>query len=456
MLMRWLVLSFLILFFSFFSYCENIQTFTISDYLKESLSFDLELKEAELNEKKALNQYSQMADFYSSELRLGPFYDDRSVSDTTGFARPYNQWGVAGNFRQYLPTGTSLSATLSRPIRSNLSTTNNYDISLTQNLGKNFFGIQDRKISSAYEKLHEASVIKLNYQKQISCTKLSKNYIDTYLNQEQLKIHKSISDQAKELKKISDSLFNNRLIRKIEWLSSQSDAIDRDSNFEEQKENYAKSMQKLFFYSESHPKILVSPESEFKKMRTPNSDEHPLTQHYLKTSEAYEELSRYFDQQNSFDLELNYSTRWSQIGLTFGSPQLVNDQNIKLNLIIPIWSEKITSEELRAKAEADYNSLQARLRILNTKQTLDEIIRKKELYKKLSEQSSDKVKLYKTQISEAQRLYQSGKMEYDEYLRYRDKFYQESLNKLKQQANYWTAIIDEKLERGIAPSFCEG
>ena len=179
---------------------------------------------------------------------------------------------VSGTYTQNFPTGTSLELSgqkfleVANPLFS--STDRQYSATISQDLFRNAFGEVQK--SQAKKAQKDLEVAELEFRQSIvgACEEAFNLYVDTFIQQEVSQLLDSQLRDAKQALRISMRLYKDRLITKIDKLSSESDYINTKNEAERAKQRLVNGKRQILAYLDrgSLEMALVDPSG---KLETP-------------------------------------------------------------------------------------------------------------------------------------------------------------------------------------------
>jgi outer membrane protein TolC len=433
----------------------TISQWSFSSYLKEFLEEDENYVRAKLDKKVSESQYLVASDLFQNTLTLQPTYLKTKTLYSDGATPNVEQSrkSLQGGFQQLLPTGTSINFEGTHflddvdPFLGGLN--KQYNGTIEQSLWRNAFGYGSRsKRASADSNVqgfaHAEEKALLN-----SCINAAELYLSAYLGQEKRKIRDDAFQDSKKALDIAKRGFNQRLLRKIDYLSARADFLQVQAQQIKAALEQEKSLSTLniriarwttpqlvplqqpddFFNSINYPKVFIK-------------DEVPA----YKESLAKVESGRYdyyaLKSENRTRVNLGLSAgRSTRLGATPSSPTFTNTNNdfvqIYLKLELPVIN-KTQDGNIGAsyyqwqKSENEAHLVEKDLR----DQFIQLQIEQQRLSKEL-EFSKENQDIKKQQFEEAKRLLSAGKLDFVDYIRYRDIYLEEKENTLNIKSNLW-------------------
>jgi len=435
---------------------------SLAHYLSVLLEQNEELKSAELNVKIANENLRITEDLYQTSVTVTP-------SQTTSnyqFSKDTKTTDVNFELSQLLPTGTNVSLKGTRILDNSLEQRSYQgstdSIVITQPLYKNSFGELFRKDISAAEFALAASKKQRDLQKINTCLQGIESFASTYRFQEQVKIYTEIEKTSGNLLALANRLRKKRLIRKLDLLSARADYLRIHSLLLEAQKDHQQSISTLSQYlnsnetnKENETLFLANPTMGFRKFPHLITFNVSTNASYLESinilrSKELAVKAAQSTARSDVDLFLETGNTKGRVEINSGYPKF-EDSFVTVGLK---WTLPLNNQTLKANiAKADFERQIAQnnisLKERNLKSEFEQlIIQIKNLNQQLtiSKSKSDK---YRDQVKEADRLLNAGKLEFEEYYRYRDALLNENIDALKLKQSYWQqksllAAIDHK------------
>ncbi|HSA31651.1 MAG TPA: TolC family protein [Candidatus Omnitrophota bacterium] len=222
-----------------------------------------------------------------------------------------------------LPSGTTLETDWTNNRGSSNSSSNitspYYDstaeIALTQELGKNFFGLQDRgKIKITRLEIENAEFTSMDKIEGL-ITDVQKVYWDLVLQHERVSIEEDMFQQAKRLYDLNSEKFRDGLIEKPELLDSEANyhlranAVMQAGNILATKESTLELLLNLEQVS-----VRVIPSEGFNVDQQPVEEETPSLEKAFSNRYDYQQAKKMIEARK-IELSLNTNNLWPQIDL---------------------------------------------------------------------------------------------------------------------------------------------
>jgi outer membrane protein TolC len=443
-------------------------TIDFSRFLKDYLATSSESLAARRQLSMAERQRVQQTDLWQSRLTASENLAFES-QNFEGGGRPDTNFrtnNITGRLTQNFPTGTVFEVTGQKFIEAQNPLFNaidrRYSASLTQDLLKNSFGKSQRAQADQGE--NDYAVAELQYRQAIvnSCEEAFQLYTETFIQQEVVALlEKQLKDAQKALK-ISRQLFRDRLINKVDQLTSESDFIDTRLQVEQAQQqliNRKRQIQAFFNHAPVGDFVLQDP-STFLKASLVSSQGPTLTEVILQRRVASQDLA----------VEKARSDRWTdlQLGLeageTFGrlafNGPLVNynEQFLRANLSVGFDLVNNTENANLKNAIYQKNSLEKEKSTLaRTQRTkIDGLTAMNDLLHQQLKSSQKQAALLKEKMQIAFNQMKRARLDFQNYLLHRNAYLSQKRNNLDLQKDLWlNQLALQKEFAHQAPELCE-
>ena len=434
-------------------YAAEARAVQLREFQKLFQEKDETLKKAEallrMAEAEAQSTKSQI---WSSTLWLEPSLKTQDMQlppFSTNFKNEGTQFEFA--LKQEFPTGTSLSATATKFWQKEYSgITDQVDsrqtLTLSQNLWQDAFGASRRATSEASEHMLKSQKQQFEAEKGANCITGLKLYLKSWLAQEKSKYRSDMYSASKESRSRTDVQYKKRLAKKLDWIASQADAaraedILRQAQFEErQAKEELRSVVAL-----STPVQLATPAKELAgAMRVDfiPSDAAQLDVDLKAAEEATlaaqkKERAAYWNSRIPVTLFATVGTENGKLVASSVREYSGKLWQVGLKLVLPIHDPARESTYTKAHQERVRSELglaqSRRVRSAEYQNLRDQV----ETLSELVSGSEGRQKLFESQLHEARTLFETGRIEFDSYLRYRDAAIQERIRTLELQVQLW-------------------
>ena len=342
-------------------------------------------------------------------------------------------WGGSFSFNSRKYTQNSQS--------SYLDVDTNYNFTLSQSLWRNALGSKDKNIVEGAQQNYKMQKIEKQYNDLITCTEVINDYLQAFKLQEQLNIYKEKHEGAKQALAQSEKHYLRRLIRKIDLLSAQADIKQSELQYLDQKTEYSLAYNKLKF-SKPIDKLL---EPKFTEM----FDTEPLTTYTESLSLKQTEIKILSDwaavklarEDKKVDIQL-------QLSMGENQGELVNEDGYKDRYLLLSLNMEWLANGKTYDENLNQALMQHRITVLKQRQNMkDDQIAFKHLIKKIMDAKNkvshinQRLTLFTDQVQESEKLLRNGRIEFEDYLRFRDNFYNERLRWVEQKTQLWSMKV---------------
>jgi outer membrane protein TolC len=443
-----------------FFICSNSHAaLKIEGYVQKYLKANPSLSQAGQDYRQAKLSAASSASWWNTELSLTPSYTNYD-SSTLG---QYNTTTADLSLSQSLKWATTLSVTASQSRLSSAPSEDPWSLGfrIDQPLGRNFLGRQDWLTYSAAENLSKAAQQSFRAKTISVCFDGILLYSSMYKQLQEEKIHLEVTSIAERVQKILSGLYRRKLITRIEVLSSQADILRvRQSSEKAAAQKLSTLSSFLKNAGLSNLDSLQSPDAVFEslsaKATSLKAAESPslLSQKYKLESQK-QTLSR-IQKDAGLDLSLYIATTRSRSALSSFSSTAVDTDTAEVGLTVALPLYKPSSQYATEIETAKMISAQKKLDELKLKHEIDKASLQAQLkaLKKQISQTKSVIEVYKKQTDEAYRLLKQGRMEIDDYLRYRDRYYNEQISLLEKKYSYQKNLSRFLAENGFHPGIC--
>lgn len=409
------------------------------------------------------------SDFWRSRIEASPemSFLSRQYDGSSGQPDIGNRsQNINGTFTQLTPTGTQFELKgqkyieVQNPLFSSLD--RSYSAKITQDLFNNAFGKTQRAIAKRAE--IDLEVAGLKYLESVinSCQEAYKLYIETFTQQEITKVYDNMLKDAKIANANSQRLYQDRLITKIDKLSSETDLMTTQIQAEQSLQKLIANKRQIAAFLPENQNIgfeLIMP-SEFIE----NSTFDPNKQ-TLKVLIAEQKLKS-----QEIDIERSRSNRWTDLELGLEAGQRIGRFGFTGTLVgyteeYLLTSLKVGIDVINKTEDADLrNSIRQKNLLAVQRETLhftqNNLIAS--LYDNhkllLLQQKSSRlqVKLLDEKMKIAFEQTKMAKLEFENYLLHRNAFLNQKINDLNLQKDLWLNFFAIQKEYAHEkPAFCE-
>lgn len=458
-------LGLVIVFFSISTFAEDeswerkskdVRTaWDFTSYLKEFVDEDESYQKASYDLRIANAQYRVASDLFQSTLTLQPTYLTTKTLYSDGLTPnvEQNRKSLVAGLRQSLSLGTQFSfdgTFFLDNVDPHLGGINRqYNASIEQPIWRNAFGLGGRSRRNSADLNQEGASHARDKALLASCISAAETYLSAFLVQEKLKIREEAFKDSQKALDIARRGFDRRLLRKIDFLAAKADFLQVQANKINAKTERDKSLNTLYVrvarWQGFEEAVLTEPAAFFMGLMTPtdfSKEEMPAYQETMAkvTSGRYTYQAAKSENRSLVNLGIS-GGRSTRVGATPSTPAFSATNNdfvqLYLKLELPIVNRtqngNISSSYYQLqKAEADLRRMEKDLQ----SQFVELQLQRKKLEEQLK-LSTENQQLKKQQFQEAQRLLNVGKIEFVDYIRYRDTYFSERENNLDIKSNLW-------------------
>lgn len=443
---------------------------SLKDVTNIALDNSLDIQIAKLDvyiERLSLKKENSIFDtFLSASIS---YNRDKRMQASTVFGTETKEHEFSFGLEKRTPTGTTFSLdTIGTKKRTNsiFSTLNPYneariELSITQKLGKNFFGLADRsKIKVTKIDIENSEFTSLGDIEDI-LSEVQKAYWRLVLEEEQLEIRKDMLFEAEKLYKIYKDKFSLGLVEESELLAVEALVYTRKASVSIAglKRQTAKN-NLLFLINKGNFKQEIKPKEELSS----TSQRVDLAQALIKAIASRRDYRRAINEikKNNIDLVVKKNALWPQIDLEAS----LNRNNLNLNRL-QAWEDatrqsndevfvgltiKIPFENTEAKAELKEAEFNKRKVLLELKRVERLIL--KELNNKVSRVNviqnqvqlyEETVKIHEKKLKHQIKRLKFGRSDSDTLLRYEEDLLNTRLELVDYLFQYKVSFIELEL-----------
>ncbi len=482
--MRW-GMGLLIIAMPFSSHTAVCANLNIESFVKRYVELNESARLATLELTKGEQRRRLGTNFYKSQLTLIPaqdhkeqIFEDRTTRSSFDFYEQRTH--LTGAYTQDLPIGLQMDLKGQEYFASsnpNLSVIDrDYSVSFRQSVWRNAFGRRTHLLRSQWE--HQLRALDLQRMDKIAeiCFEAMRIYSEAFEQQERVRVQQSIFQTSSQALQIAETGFKNRLLRRLDLLSARSDHLVQEETLkleQSQLEVVLSRIQISLLHPEELPKAmeqaplsLSAPTSWFAKVEeevlktiadeSTESLQLQKAQAELQASEAQKVVI--VDQQRSrIDLGLGVGYREGRM-LSQSSLSDYSENYVRLFLEMewPVFSQSPTAERrlgvlnvMEAQIEATRRSRSDADLAAQSSLDLDRL--RQQIY--LSER---RLALRNDEVMEAFALFRSGRLEFDDYLRYRDRQANDQMRLLRLTQEKQKVLADVARLRAHSYSLCNG
>lgn len=418
----------------------------LTQYLKTYLSHDEDLKNSDLQTKISQSQLDKASDLYQNRLTLGSLQKHTGRNSSRISYERITQ--VSGGLTQNLPWGTSLNLNLDKFLEAShsslLGMDADYSISIRQELLRNSFGRLDREVRTRAQSHLRLSQIQRQNQVLKSCYTGTQIFIYAYISQQKLSVFNEILNDSNQTLKFSENSYNRKILRKIDILSARADNLRIRSRQSLAQKEYQKNISSL-----THP---ISVGKTSVQLKDPGSIFHGWkleTQMEPTRFLSYKEQEQMvLSTESALKIARQSADYQLDLGFTVGHREgafqrmgtSLNEDYVQLSLTMdwPLFNKTDRAAVAQAQYERDmavHNKQRTKKELSERQDHLNEDLRSSRERLQISRK---KIKIYEQQIKEARRLLRTGKLEFEDYIRYRDTYLNERLHSMTLQNEMWS------------------
>lgn len=413
---------------------------TLEEYLKLYLRFDESFQQRLQDSRDGQQNLEMASDFYQSSFN---FRAERSERDTSFPVFPgqnfeENRNSLTGTYSQDLKWGMQAEFQGRRFIgKSNPalgSIDEEYNLSLSQSLWKNPLG----KLSLTRQKKRQLQLEELKIQEKIqlaqSCQSGLSLYLDAWGAAESYKIVKEMEGISEKALRAADTAFQKRLMREIDLLSAQTDRIDARELSSRTLVKRDQTFLALLNYSQEFgQENLKNEDIQYPDLSLPLNFLNEKTDHFSpedsfqvmaqeKALMAAQLNSEQVQREERSDVSLGVSLGRREGDVNIGA--VVTDYQeetaqVFIEMDWPVFNKSRDARRVKAKIlqrKAELTRRQTQREILEKFHELK--TRRRELLKQI-EMAYDKIEVSQKQVEQAMRLIQTGKIEFEDFARFR-------------------------------------
>ncbi len=431
-----------------------IAALDLSSYVKKNLLVNEQILQADLQKWISQEKKNRASDVFQNSLTFQPGFYIRDFQSDSGRGFHEERKSLYGLFSQRLPTGSVIGAEstyflddVNPSVGGGIN--NDYRIFIQQPLWRNSFGSLWRRQQESAEA--EVKQMDLSIQTTVidSCVTSAENFINAYVSQEESKLYREAFDVAEKAKKIAENGFARSFLRKIDFLNSQSDFLKVKNEKLRVEAEFQQRLNTLKVQAEDDTlqQELASPQTFFDKIPLIEQlqKEQVLKLQSLAAQVEAQKMNYYAEKnRNRSAIDIGAETRHTQSvqafgqGSTFGlldAQQEITQVYLKMEL-------PIINKTIRADVSTAYHNWQLSEfeKQRQEKLIIDQFFQNKTQFKNRSEQleiAQQNIKIKTSQLQEGLKLLKIGRIEFNEYVIYRDSLLNEQLNLLKVQAQLW-------------------
>jgi outer membrane protein TolC len=405
-------------------------------------------------------------DLWASSFQLSPTHrtfkrtlEAQSSSDVIEF--DIENTGLQGGLNQAMPWGFNFEISAFKNIMDTQDVFLGLDQQITGSLAvdllQNIGGVQDRARIASAEKNLEAE--KLNYQDQAlrQCHQAIQLYANAKYALDRLKLFEAQYESAKESFAIADRAYKQKIIRRIDLLSAKSDLVSAEAELATQKANTQQALDELFVQGGQAVQRQVQASSGAAlELQSPEQFMSlPVANFQSWRGSRRAQAAELVKQSAEKNLEATKMAQRAQLRAgvradiqdsvaQFTDTALFDQKNETVTVFLEMdwpWNQ---SNAARVRA-AESSKVRAEALALETQKNLRteylQLLRQKEALAIQLKASEERQTVLQERMQNGLRLVRSGKLDFDEYIRYQNAFYMES----SQQIQIRSDLIQNRL-----------
>lgn len=427
----------------------------LSQYLKnssETLTAQRQLSQAQARRE-------QSADQWKSRLEIAPelSFEQQNFND----ARPNNSnrtSNLSGRFTQQMPSGTNLEVSGQKYLETQnplaQAIDRRYSAKISQDLLKNAFG--KSQTAETEKGALDFKVAELEFRQTLinSCETAFSLYSDAYIQQEVVRLLKTQLKDAKKALDISRKLYRDRIINKVDKLTSENDFLNTQIQVEQaiQKLINSKRQIQAFLASRSSLDFQLSPPKDFLNSNPKAWSGETLSEVILK--QRLDSQGWAVDKARSdrwTDLQLGVEAGETYGRLALGGPLFnYQEQYLKANISIGLDFINKTEDATLKTAIEQRNALAREQQTLQRTQhsTVASLIAMNTLLSQQLQNSEKQVQLLKEKMDMAFQQMKRAKLDFQNYLLHRNAYLNQEQTYLNLQREQWLNLF--KLQKEFA------
>ncbi len=427
----------------------DASTLSLQSYVRKNLSVNEVVQQALLQKKNSEAKQARASDVFQNTLTLQPGLYTREFLSGSGLQFNEQRPSIWGQMTQRLPTGSVLGAETTYFLEDTNpavgGTNSDYRFYIEQPLWRNSFGsLWRRQTESA-----EAEVRQMNFSEQVAwidiCLSSSENYINTFLAQEERRLQKEAHEVAQKAKSLAQKAYQQRVLRRLDYLNSQSDYLKVKNDHLRAEAEFQQRFATLKVQAEDEQlaENLLDPTDFFDKIPLVETFSSSTTLRILALQAQVEaQHANYLAEKNRTRSAVDFgaetrrirSVQPSDIGLLNAQQDITQ---VYLRLQLPLINKTFKADVATAHNNWDWAEFE--------KQRQEKLIttqfqQNRTFFKNRSEQllvAQENVSIKRRQLQEATQLLQVGRIEFMEYVIYRDALLNEEINLLRLRAGLW-------------------
>jgi outer membrane protein TolC len=403
---------------------------------------------------------------FSLSFDLTPTFTKREYEFPSNISYGQKNYEIAPSLTQKLITGTNISVGAGYDVseRSDLSvnqTNSTYTFSIEQSLWKNSFGEQNFALANYRNVQANTTSIETKMMKQTECINAVLLYNKAYTSQATTELISLMFMQSKKVFNVAKRNYKKRLLSKINYLSAQADWLNMQDRAAKAVNEHNNNRADISKWIELDSTIFVDPFKQAnQELSIKQAKEHSF-QSKVADNRVKEKASyyKYIKSKNKAEVNLFAKAGKENIANDFSFSTTGDNENyyikggVQISLSIFDKSEDVESANaLIATRIAEQERALEREKELITELQLAQNI---EYLTNAIENGIEKIKIYKERTKAASRRLRSGKIEFQDYIAYRDSYLQEQISQFNRKHQF----LEQKMKlvslSQTTPKFCE-
>lgn len=428
---------------------EN-QNLTFNHFLNHYLVTNADVLKAQRQLKNAERLKTQYTDQWQSRLEANENLGFQKQIYSGG-VRPNNNRrtnSVSGQLKQIMPSGTQITVNGQKFLQKQnplyIAYDRKFSAQISQDLIKNAFGKSQRALAN--QGRTDFEVAELEYRQSLvsSCEKAFSMYTDAFIQQEILQLLKVQQVGAKKALNISRRLYRDRLINRVDKLTSENDYIDLQLKVQqaEQKLMNAKRQIDAFLKEPLSLNFYLLDPSDFLKVANVDISNKTLSELIISRrleSQGYALEKARSDRWTDLQLTVEAGQNFGRLAAIAGNLEQFEEQYLTANLSAGFDLINNTENGNLKNALAQNNSLvKEQTTLAKTQKTkINSLVAMNDLLKGQLQSSAKQVELLEEKMKIAFSQMQTAKLDFQNYLLHRNAYLNQQQQFLNLKKDYW-------------------
>tara|TARA_Y100000817_G_scaffold311487_1_gene303716 strand:+ start:51 stop:1469 length:1419 start_codon:yes stop_codon:yes gene_type:complete len=409
-------------------------------------------------------------DVFQSRLSVSPTWQNSTLTSYAGSVETSEEsdtsqslgltlsqkspWGLVGQL--------SVEKSLDEDDFSSTRTDLGWSAALTTSLRRDFLGSSTRSNQLKAGAHWESAKWLESDQLMSSCIEGINFYTTAYIEQEKLKATQKVLKLAEQSLGIAKNAYKRKLIRKIDSLALQSEALRIRSRFHTAQQRAFESLTRMTLAAGIVAVAeLKDPERALKVSQS--TEKGVLNSPELRARE-YDVESAQWDlayNKNQSKSEVSLGLEYSSVSGEVLSGSTFNDYKDRTLMLELTWDWEWWNSELAATRSISLEAhKQAQLRLRATRKKLEEefqdLMHQRTVKAEVVQLLTEQVQLLEEQVREGLRLLRAGKFNINDYINYQDRLLTERLNLLVEKNELWHTHLRLAQLQGHKQEVCLG